>query len=119
MNGLLAEAAREAMADAQILKDDIDGLVVEGGDIYPTDVGEYMGLSPNFITGVSTMGASGGTAIGVAAMAVYSGLAKNVLVTIAAPREAGMPFGGPPNPGMRTEFENPYGPAVAANTGYA
>ena len=119
MNGLLAEAAREAMADAQILKEDIDGLVVEGGDIWPTEVGEYMGLSPNFITGVSTMGASGGTAVAVGAMAVYSGLAKNVLVTIAAPREAGQPFGaGAPAPGMRTEFENPYGPAVAANTGY-
>lgn len=120
MNGLLAEAAREAMKDAQILKEDIDGLVVEGGDIWPTEVGEYMGLSPNFITGVSTMGASGGTAVAVAAMAVYSGLAKNVLVTIAAPREAGVAYLGGEGlpPGMRSEFENPFGPAVAANTGY-
>jgi acetyl-CoA acetyltransferase len=120
MNGLLAEAAREAMKDAQIVKEDIDGLVVEGGDIWPTEVGEYMGLSPNFITGVSTMGASGGTAVSVAAMAVYSGLAKNVLVTIAAPREAGVAYLGGEGlpPGMRTEFENPFGPAVAANTGY-
>lgn len=119
VNGLLAEAAREAMADAHIRKEDIDGLVVEGGSIYPTAVGEYMGLTPNFITGVSTMGASGATAVGVAAMAIYSGLANNVLVTLAAPREAGMAWGSPPEPGMRTEFENPYGPAVAANTGYA
>ncbi len=120
MNGLLAEAARDAMKDAQVLKEDIDGLVVEGGDIWPTEVGEYMGLSPNFITGVSTMGASGGTAMAVAAMAVYSGLANTVLVTLAAPREAGVAYLGGEGlpPGMRTEFENPFGPAVAANTGY-
>jgi acetyl-CoA acetyltransferase len=118
LNGLIAEASREAMSDARLNKGDIDGLVVEGGTIYPTAVGEYMGLTPNFITGVSTMGASGGTAIAVAAMAIYSGLANNVLVTLAAPREVGMPWGGQPSPGVRTEFENPYGPAVAANTGY-
>ena len=27
-------------------------------------------------------------------------------------------MGQPPTPGLRTEFEDPYGPAVAANTGY-
>ncbi len=119
MNGLLAEASRDAMAHARIQKEEIDGLVVEGGSVYPTSVAEYMGLSPNFITGVSTMGASGATAVAVGAMAVYSGLAKNVLVTLAGPREAGSTWGSAPEPGMRTEFENPYGPAVAANTGYA
>ena len=119
MNGLLADAAREAMLDAHIQKEDIDGLVVEGGSIYPTAVSEYMGMAPNFITGVSTMGASGATGVAVAAMAVYSGLAETVLVTLAGPRESGDPWGSSPTPGMRTEFENPYGPAIAANTGYA
>ena len=119
MNGLLAEAARDAIEHARIRKEEIDGLVVEGGSVYPTSVAEHMGLSPNFITGVSTMGASGATAVAVASMAVHSGLAKTVLVTLAGPREAGSAWGSAPEPGMRTEFENPYGPAVAANTGYA
>ena len=69
--GLMAEASRNAMVDAGIRKEEIDGLVVEGGGFYPAPIGEYMGLNPNFVTGVSTMGASGATATSVAAMAIY------------------------------------------------
>ena len=116
--GLMAEASRNAMVDAGIRKEEIDGLVVEGGGFYPAPIGEYMGLNPNFVTGVSTMGASGATATSVAAMAIYSGLASTVLVTLSEARETGSPWGSPASPGMETEFEDPYGPAVAANTGY-
>ena len=98
--GLMAEASRDAMADAGIRKEEIDGLVVEGGSFYPAPIGEYMGLNPNFVTGVSTMGASGATATSVAAMAIYSGLATTVLVTLSEARQAGSPWGSPPFTGI-------------------
>ena len=41
-----------------------------------------------------------------------------MLVTLSEARETGSPWGSPASPGMETEFEDPYGPAVAANTGY-
>ena len=44
--GLMAEASRNAMVDAGIRKEEIDGLVVEGGSFYPAPIGEYMGLNP-------------------------------------------------------------------------
>ncbi len=117
--GLLADVANQAIEDAHLRKEDVDGLITEGGMVYPAAVAEYMGMTPGFATGVSMMGCSGGTAISIAAAAIHAGLATNVLVAISQFREANTPFGAQGSePTLGTEFESPYGPAVAANTGY-
>lgn len=118
MLGLLGEAAREAIADAHLRKEDIDGLITEGGPVFPADVAQYLGMTPRFATGVSMMGCSGATGITVAAMAVQNGLANNVLVAIAQERDPNRPPAFPNEANMRTEFEAPFGTAPVANTGY-
>jgi acetyl-CoA acetyltransferase len=118
MLGLCAEAAKMAIEDAGLLKEDIDGLITAGGTDYPASFTEHLGIHTTFATGVSMMGASGATATTIAAMAVIAGMAKYVLVVMGAEREPGAPFGGPQPPGVRSEWEEPYGMAVAANTYY-
>jgi len=108
-----------AIEDAGIRKEDVDGLITAGGTDYPASYAEYLGIHPTFATGVSMMGASGATATTVAAMAAIAGMAKYVLVVMGAEREPGAPFmPGAQPPGVRSEWEEPYGMAVAANTYY-
>lgn len=120
MYGLCAEAVSLALADAGLRKQDIDGLITAGGDVPPASMAEYLGIRPHFATGVTMMGASGATATAVAASAIAAGMCNYVLIVVGQGREPGAPFGGGPRgPGsVGTEWEFPYGPAVAANTGY-
>ncbi len=117
--GLMAQAARLAIEDAQISKDDIDGLVTEGGSIFPGFASEYMGIRPRYGTGVSMMGASGATAVLVASMAVQNGLANYALVVMGQERNPAIPAQGEGGHGPASEFDFPYGPAAGANSGYA
>ena len=113
--GLNAEAARLAIEDARISKSDIDGIVTDGSDAAPAAMAEYIGIRPTFATGVTMQGASGATATTVAASAINAGLCETVLVVIGSSR-AERGGGGPP--GVRSEWEEPFGPAAGANTGY-
>ncbi len=117
--GLMAQAARLAIEDAHIRKEDIDGLITEGGDTFPGFAAEYMGIRPSFGTGSSMMGASGATGVTLASMAVQNGLANYVLVVIAQARNPALGGGAEGFPGPAAEFDLPYGPAAGANTGYA
>lgn len=119
MYSLAAEAAHMAIQDAGLRKLDIDGLITEGGGVAPGFMAEQLDIRPVFATGVTMMGASGATATAVAAAAINAGMCNNVLVVLATARE--------PNAAFRdltttfpvmAEFEAPYGPAAAANTGY-
>lgn len=119
--GVCAEAARLAIEDAGLRKEDIEGLIVEGGAITPAMMADYMGMRPVFATGVSMQGATGATAVMVAAAAIHAGLCANVLITMGnAPGGAGgrrrpAAAGG----SIPAEFEAPFGPAQGAGTGYA
>jgi len=73
MQGLCAEAARLAIEDAGLRKEDIDGLVVEGGTTTPAVMADYFGIRPVFATGVSMQGATGATSVAVAASAIHAG----------------------------------------------
>ena len=122
MEGLCAEAARLAIEDAGLRKEDVEGLVVDGTAITPAAMAEYIGLRPVFATGVSMQGATGATAVTVAASAINAGLCNTALIVMGAARGDG--GGGPPRPGMgrgsvNAEFEAPFGPAAGAGTGYA
>ena len=50
--GLCADAARQAIVDAGLTKDDLNGLVTDGVAAPPT-MAEYIGIRPTFATGVS------------------------------------------------------------------
>jgi acetyl-CoA acetyltransferase len=115
MYGLNAEAARMAIEDAQLRKEDINGIVTDGSAT-PAAMAEYIGIKPTFATGVSMQGASGATATTVAASAVNAGLCDTVLVVMGNSR-----LEQPPSvtgAGVRPEWEDPFGPAAGANTGY-
>lgn len=131
--GLCAEAAAMAIADAGLHKEDIDGLITFGGMSYPAPIAEYIGVKPtHFAAGVSMMGCSSGVSLTVAASAINAGLVKNVLCVFGGGRDpaagagiylGGTGGGGPggmqiPTGNTVTEFEIPYGKAVAANSGY-
>lgn len=116
---LAAEAAHAAILDAGLRKEDIDGLITEGGMVAPGFMAEQLEIRPVFATGVTMFGASGATATAVAAAAINAGMCNNVLIVMAEAREPNQAFvdlsGMFPVMG---EFEAPYGPAAAANTGY-
>ena len=120
MEGLCAEAARLAIEDAGLRKEDVDGLVVEGGTTTPAMLADYFGMRPNFATGVSMQGATGATAVTVAAAALHAGLCTYVLIVMGAARAPGAGPRRPPAGGsVGAEFEAPFGPAAGAGTGYA
>ena len=118
MIGLMGDVSRIAIHDAHLRVQDIDGLVTEGGLVYPGFASEYLGIRPRFATGSSMMGASGATGVTLAAMAVQNGLANYVLVAIATARNPNIPPEGGGPPSMRSEVEDPYGMSAGANTGY-
>lgn len=118
---LASDAARLAIADAGLVKDQIDGLITSGSDVFPPDLSEYMGISTSFTEGTTLMGASGTHAIAMAAMAIDAGLANYVLCIFAGTRDPGIQrtTSAVHQATQRSEFEDPYGPVVAANGGYA
>src|SRR5947209_19631006 len=73
---LCAEAARLAIADTGLRKEDIDGLVTRGSDISPMDLAEYMGLRVSFCEGGTQHGASGAHSVVVAGSAIQAGVAN-------------------------------------------
>ncbi len=116
--GLAVEAARLAIADAGLRKTDIDGMITESA-LHPSALAQNMGLQPSFAMGISMMGASAAVAVITAATAVATGQANYVLVVIANSRDTNLPPEGPPTGrSVGSEWESPFGPAVAANNAY-
>ena len=109
--GLLAEVSKLALDDAQLRKEDINGLVTAEGS--RDGLAEYIGIYPPFAVGVAMAGASGATTIQVAAAAIVAGYCDTVLCAISGTR------GGGGGASVASEFEEPFGRAVAANNGYA
>lgn len=114
--GLCAEAARMAIEDAGLRKEDVNGLVTDGGTT-PAAMAEYIHLRPTFATGVAMQGASGASATAVAASAVLAGYCDTALVVMGNSRLDRARAGAPLN-AVRSEWEIPYGMAAGANTGY-
>ncbi len=117
MYGLCADASKLAIEDAGIQKEEINGLVTDGAYGTPASMAEYIGIRPTFATGVTMQGASGASATTVAALAINGGMCDTVLVVMGNSRRDRDRMGNAA-PSVRTEWEDPFGMAPGANTGY-
>lgn len=121
-NSLLAEAAKIAIADAGLRKEQIDGLITRAAEVDVMQFAEYMGLRPVFCNGAVQHGATGAFAVTMSAAAIDAGLASAVLCVFGGSRDPSMARaggGGEDGPGgVGGEWERPFGPVIAANGGY-
>lgn len=81
---LLVEAARLAIEDAGLQKNEIEGLLVtppseDSAFMWPAQVAEYLQLSPRYLNMVELGGASAAAAVARAAILVTSGLCRHCL----------------------------------------
>ncbi len=120
--GMIATVAAQAVCDAGLEPQDVDGLLVgvqvgETPQHVAATVAEYLGLSPSFAEVVDLGGASGPGMVWRAAAAVQAGMCRTALCVLANTRDpANVPRS--PNRNPIREFDVPYG-ASGANTSYA
>jgi acetyl-CoA acetyltransferase len=122
---LHATAARRALSDAGLTKNDIDGLVVgysltEPKMVLSAAVAEYLGLNVRYIDSSHTGGAAPFVGVANAAAAVAQGLARRVLVVFGDNRRTGWRSIDQAVAAMiaevgHPEYELPYGPLIPAN----
>lgn len=124
---LLAQAACLAIADAGLVKGDIDGLLVtppseDSGFMWPAQVAEYLQIFPSVLNMVELGGASAAGAVARAAMAVAAGICKHCLCLsggvwdsqVFNTREGKLAVMSR----AEIEYEMPFGP-MGFNSGYA
>ena len=81
--GLFAVAAKNAIEDAGLKKEDVDGLITRGPDdvyCHHQRVGEALGLNVTFSTSTANGGASQTMAVAMACMAIEAGVCNTVVV---------------------------------------
>lgn len=117
---LHAQACREAVDDAGLGKDDIDGVLTAYSLVNPkmmhsTVLCDRLGLSPTYNDSVRIGGASPFAAVGHAASAIREGQCENVIVVFGDNRRTGW-TDDEMNKLVTTvghpEFENPFGPTI-------
>jgi acetyl-CoA acetyltransferase len=106
---LHAEAARNALRDAGLTVRDVDGLFT--ANMWPTEVGEYLGIEPRYVDGTNVGGCSFLIHVAHAAAAIVEGRCSVALITHG---ESGRSrVGMPPRPtsaqSMLGQFEEPFG----------
>jgi acetyl-CoA acetyltransferase len=114
LHGRALEAAmvREALADAGLTIDDVDGVCYGGS---PPGVAEYLGIHPRFMDGTMTGGSSYELHVEHAAAAIAGGLCEVVIGLYAATPRGDRARGGGgrpgfmPGPNPMLEWEMPYG----------
>jgi acetyl-CoA acetyltransferase len=116
---LHAEAARNALADAGLTKDDVDG-VFSAGLWMGSETAEYMGIRPRYVDGTQIGGCSFIAHVEHAMAAIEAGVCQVALITHgeSGASRVGMPgtrFGAD---SWRLQFEAPFGLA-GPPTGYA
>ncbi|BBX03721.1 acetyl-CoA acetyltransferase [Mycolicibacterium moriokaense] len=79
--GLMAQAARRAVADAGLTKGDIDGFGGHGTLLPPVEVSEYLGLRPTWVDATNVGGSSWEVMARHAADAIAAGDVEVVLLT--------------------------------------
>ena len=107
---LHADAALNAMADAGLRPQDIDGVATAGESV--TAIAYYLGITPNWVDGTSVGGCSFMLHVRHAAAAIEAGLCKTVLITHGESGRSQVGrggFGGGPS-SLQGQFEMPFGP---------
>jgi acetyl-CoA acetyltransferase len=125
--GIMVEVARDAILDAGLSREEIDGVligppIIEMVPMWPAHVGEYLGIHPRYEDVVDLGGACAAGMAWRAAAAIQAGLCNAVVCvtgeasdveTFYAPRAR-----RPTQQLPIREFEAPYGP-MGVNSGYA
>jgi len=125
--GIWADVSRKAMLDAGLAPEDVDGLLIgppitEMVAMWPTILGEYLGIRPGYANVVDLGGASAAGMVWRAAAAIQSGLCRAVLCVTGEASDVETfytPRARKPRqqlPGR--EFDAPFGP-MGVNSGYA
>jgi acetyl-CoA acetyltransferase len=107
---LHAESAINAIRDAGISKDDIDGIACAGAS--PAEIAHYLGIVPKYVDGTAVGGTSFLIHVRHAAAAIAAGLCETVLVTHgeSGRSRVGAPRMAPDPAGLAGQFEMPFGP---------
>jgi acetyl-CoA acetyltransferase len=111
---LHADAARNALADAGLTNQDIDGLACAGQS--PVAMAHYLGITPKYLDGTTVGGCSFMLHVRHAAAAIATGMCEAVLVTHGESGRSRVGVGGWGGGGQSTlqaQFESPYGPTGA------
>jgi acetyl-CoA acetyltransferase len=108
---LHAEAAFNALADAGLTKDDVDGVLCAG--LSPVQIVEYLGITPTYVDGTSVGGCSYMLHVRHAAAAIQAGLCSVALITHgeSGKSRTGMGGWGQSRQSLGAQFEEPYGVA--------
>jgi acetyl-CoA acetyltransferase len=105
---LHAEASRNALADAGIDKQEVDGLFTAG--VSTTELGEYLGIQPTYTDGTTVGGASFVIHVGHAVAAIAAGLCRVALISHGQSGRSGI---GVPTGSLyganAAQFEGPWG----------
>jgi acetyl-CoA acetyltransferase len=106
---LHAEAARSALAEAGLTKDDVDGLFTAG--VSTLELGEYLGIEPKVTDNTSVGGSSFVIHVAHAATAIATGRCEVALVTHgeSGRSRVGMARRSNDPDSLRGQFEAPYG----------
>ncbi len=122
--GEQCRAARLAIEDAGIRKDEIDGLVaippLDQGPSWSMDLAEYLQLCPTFIDNPYFGGAAGNAGMLQAAAAISAGLCKTVLLVGGSVFSPGVTaaHGVESSVSFERDFDTIYGP-MGDNSAYA
>jgi acetyl-CoA acetyltransferase len=104
---LHAEAAQNALDDAGLTKDDVDGFLTAGYANY--DVAEYLGITPTYTDSTTVGGSSFVIHVAHAVAAINAGYCEVALITHGqAGRSARAPYGRDPNL-PAAQYDTPYG----------
>ncbi len=112
------EAARNALGDAGLTRNDIDGIAAVSPPGGPLEIADALGISPAWVDSTSVGGTSFLYHVRHAAAAIAAGHCTNVLITHG---ESGRSYTGQPpwyeDPySARAQFELPYGAQSPVNT---
>jgi len=113
---LHADAALNALADANLKPSDIDGFACAGES--PTALSHYLGIVPTWVDGTGVGGCSFMLHVRHAAAAINEGLCHTVLITHGESGKSRVGRGGPIPAGstLAAQFEAPYGTMGAPST---
>ena len=107
---LHADGALNALKDAGLTFQDIDGLATAGAS--PVDLAHYLGITPRWVDGTSVGGCSFLIHVRHAVAAIEAGFCETVLITHGESGRSGVGRGGGGRGGasLAGQFEMPYGP---------